>query len=145
MQKVIDFGKFDYSETGKKNNTIDIKIELKETDKGLVFTASGNVWNSSKSDVISCGQMIDDIAEFIGNDETYKTILRVWKLYHLNDMNAGTVEQSAALKDFEGDYTAQCKHLESINLLIDDGYEYGSAWLFREIPADDLEIIKSLF
>ena len=65
-------------------------------------------------------------------------------------MHAGTVKQEQALNDARkvgvrlSSYDDSCKYLESIGLLEDDGYKYGSAWLYREIPEDDLKEIVSL-
>jgi len=36
------------------------------------------------------------------------------------------------------------RFLESHDLLVDDGYKYGSAWLHEEIPEEVLDFLKSL-
>ena len=41
-------------------------------------------------------------------------LIQIWNKHHLNDMNAGTPKQTKALKDFDGDYTAQCEYLAQI-------------------------------
>ena len=79
----------------------------------------------------------------------------LWKKYHLNDMNAGTPEQSQALETWHKengtrfDYTKDCEYLKGINLYevtLNDGslYRYGHGWLYREIPENDLNTIKLL-
>jgi len=143
MKKTISFGKIAYDGT-RKINEVTIELQLKETPKGYVFTACGNVWNSRHTDIICGGQCLDKLGLYI-KTPLFKSILKFWRLYHLNDMNAGTVKQSEALRNFHGEYSAQCTYLEEQGLLIDNGYKYGSAWLFREIPHDDLEAIKALF
>ena len=64
-------------------------------------------------------------------------------------MHAGTEIQEAALLEAgitgsAADYRKCCDYLESINLLVDDGYKFGTGWLKREIPAEDIVEIKKL-
>lgn len=42
------------------------------------------------------------------------------------------------------DYDTQYEYLKKINLYNDDGYAYGSQWLYRAIPVDVIKEIKSL-
>ena len=70
-------------------------------------------------------------------------------------MNAGTPRQTKYLESL-GKYKSYewaCEELEKANLLHDkkfnypnqkNGYRYGSAWLYREIPDQDIKIIKQL-
>lgn len=72
---------------------------------------------------------------------------RMWKRWHLNDMRAGTPKQEEAVRNWrktaeDKGYEAACKMLESIGLLVDGGYRYGSRWLKEEVP---LEVIEWLF
>ena len=63
-------------------------------------------------------------------------------------MHAGTVKQEEFLnqhfKDRYHSYEESIEALQKVNLLIDDGYRYGSSWLYRPIPKNDLEEIKEL-
>lgn len=61
----------------------------------------------------------------------YFEILRLWKNYHLNGLNAGCEHQKKGTP--VGETCPVC------------GYRYGSTWLYREIPEKDLEAIKHLF
>ena len=88
MKKVISFGKRAVNNPRIRNNEITIEINLKETDKGLEFTASGNVWNSKHTDIIMGGQCIDDLGQYLKYNKTYKEILNLWQKYHLNGMRA---------------------------------------------------------
>lgn len=69
---------------------------------------------------------------------------QIWQRWHLNDMRAGTPKQEEAVRkwrptaDDQG-YDAACKMLESIGLLVDNGYRYGSSWLKEEVPVEVLE------
>ena len=94
------------------------------------------------------GQCLDVVAKYVKSDK-FKKIYRLWELYHLNDMHSGTEKQEEALKTagLEGwanSYSECCDYLESINLLVDDGYKFGTGWLKREIPAEDVAEIKKL-
>lgn len=95
------------------------------------------------------GQCLDKAqTELNIKDPILTDIVRLWKLYHLNDMKAGDREQEKAVKEYrknhEFDYKKVCEYLDSIGLLVHDGYKYGTAWKKEEIPADDLAIIKKL-
>ena len=54
----------------------------------------------------------------------------------------GDEEQTKAVEEYTKnhryDYDAVCEYLDEQNLLVHNGYRYGSAWLYRPIPADDL-------
>ena len=146
MRKRFTFGKIDFYGRGRKINLVEVDVEL--SDKG-VFTASGTIWNSKHTDCVCGGQCLDTIAKYIKNP-TFKKIHGFWKQYHLNDMHAGTVRQeealdAAGLTEYANNYRKCCDYLESIGLLVDDGYKFGTGWLKRDIPAEDLEEIKKLF
>lgn len=92
------------------------------------------------------GQCLDDINPYMDNT-IWKIIYRLWKEYHLNDLNAGTRKQDNILR-LEGlenaQYTDKVRALKANGLLVDNGYTYGHGWLYREIPADDLAVIKAI-
>lgn len=112
----------------------------------------------------ACGQIIMSYKErpqdYLMADpytgETVKKIMEIWDEWHLNDMNAGTVAQTAVLKGFKEavkkatgkeprmDYDKQCAVLDAAGMLEDDGYKYGTAWLKRDVPEDVLDFLKSL-
>ena len=158
MKKIVNFGKVDGYGSGCKNCLVQVAIELKENNRGLlVFTASGAVWNSKGTDHIRGGQCLDDLLKYpqLRNNKKYLTIYNLWKKYHLNDMHAGTPEQEKAVKDFfenlkiSYDYKKAVEYLKVIGLwevTLSDGtlYKYGHGWLSQEIPAKDLEVIKAL-
>ena len=120
-----------------------IEIELRETETGEkpVFPICGKMGRRP-------GQCLDDIAEY-NSDPLFKVLYRLWKKYHLNDMHAGTEAQEKAVNKWinQGNiynYKNACEYLKSINLYNDNGYKYGSSWLYRPIPKKDLEIIKTI-
>lgn len=145
MKKKFTFGKIDFYGRGRKINAVEVDVEF--SDKG-VFTASGTIWNSKHTDCVCGGQCLDTIAEYVKNP-TFKKIHRLWKQYHLNDMHAGTVAQEEALikvglTRFASDYRKCCDYLDSIGLLVDNGYKFGTGWLKRDIPVEDITEIQNL-
>lgn len=77
-------------------------------------------------------------------------IRAVWGAWHLNDMRAGTVAQTLALRDMpaavypESHYDKACAYLASKGLNPDNGYAYGSRWLHEDVPADVVDFLQSL-
>ena len=76
------------------------------------------------------GQIRDS---FTPRTSAQKSLVALWKEYHLNDMCAGTKKQ----------------HDELIGLsvpspLVDRGYEYGSAWLIKVLPNGFEEKLEEL-
>ena len=151
MKKTFTFPKVAYT-SSRKSNLPEVEVELRYKDSDLskpVLSICGSLWNSNHTDIVMGGQCLDRLAKFnsLRSNPLFKKLHRLWKNWHLNDLHAGTVKQESALKEsgkqFES-YEDRCKYLESINLLNDDGYVYGSSWLYREIPEDDLKEIISL-
>lgn len=139
MKTRINMGKIDFCKSGRRINPVEIEMELKDG----VFTASVDIWNHIHTDCIACGQCFDYIKPFFKSDSTFKKIYNWWEKYHLNDMHSGTVRQEEALEkaginSWANEYKECCDYLESIGLLIDDGYKFGTSWLKRDIPEQDL-------
>lgn len=88
------------------------------------FSASASIYANFRN--VSSGQCLEELAA------VDPVLVAMWREWHLNDMQAGTPAQMELLKDFKGDYTAQCEFLGG--LLIDNGYKYGSARLKKELP-----------
>ena len=137
-----------------------VEITLKDTLKGFTFTASGMYgyeYNHRLKDYDynGGGQCLDEILKLFPNNKELKEIYKLWKLYHLNDLKAGTTKQTEHLESL-GKYQSYdwaCDELAKVGLLYDDSfttggdhinYRYGTAWLMQEIPKDDLNKIKNL-
>lgn len=147
IEKTFQFGKINlYGK--RKINLVEVKVALEDDSDKPVFIASATVWNQSKTECILAGQCLDELVPYLKNNELFMKIHRLWKLYHLNSMKPGTPKQEAAveeyLKDHKYDYKEVCKYLESISLLKDNDYKYGSSWLYAPIPENDLEEIRKL-
>jgi hypothetical protein len=148
-KKVFNFGKIDFNQTGKKINLAEVEVEF----DGTRFSASGSVWNSKQTDIISGGQNLDEMYQHLKDNKTFLMIYSLWKQYHRNDMKPGTPKQMAFLSTIKRPsnaefYTWECEQLEKVNLLIDDldgkPYKYGTAWLTSEIPSYAKEDINKL-
>lgn len=86
MKKTFSFGKIDFFNRGVRDNAVSVEVEYNEKDGKKVFTACGNIWNRTHTDIVAGGQCLDTIAEYV-KDEKFLEIYRLWKLYHLNDMH----------------------------------------------------------
>ncbi len=79
---------------------------------------------------------------------SFDRLVRIWRDYHLNDITAGTQVQELALKQWKKenkyDYYAARAYLKEIGLEEDRGCTYGTKWLTRPIPQDDVEFLKEL-
>lgn len=145
MKKTIKLGKIDGYGNGRKVCLAEIEIEL--TDDGK-FSVCGGVWNSRRTDYIMCGQCLDELYPHLKNNSKFKQVYEWWKKWHLNDLHAGTEKQEQALEDagmknWANEYSKCCDYLESIGLLYDNGYEFGTSWLKREIPAEIQEQMRN--
>lgn len=167
-KKVFHFPKIAFY-GGRKINAVDVEVSLKRMhcDRNdydyYVFTACGDVWNATHTDIVCGGQCLDDILPFMKASKIYQKIYKYWKLYHLNNMKAGNKAQEEALKEFRSnnryDYTSACNFLKEKglyetplgkrkvygqNIGENDLYRYGSGWVIEEIPEDDLKDIIAM-
>ena len=158
-KKTFSFGKIAYRNPKIRNNEVTVDIEWKPNSKGkMVFSASGDVWNNIHTDIYCGGQCLDTLNDFpeIKTNPTFQKIYRLWKLYHLNDMHSGTVEQEKAIREHFGatkygvEYEERCAYLKSIGLFevphpdTGEPYQYGHGWIYYEIPEEDVKIIEEL-
>lgn len=89
MRKVFSFGKIAYY--GKRKiNEVTLEIELRDWNGYPEFTAHAMVWNNIHTDIVAGGQMIDKLYNKFAicrNSILYKTIMQLWKKYHLHDIS----------------------------------------------------------
>lgn len=152
LEKTFSFGKIAFY--GRRRiNEVDVTVRLEDEGKGPVFSACADVWNARRTDIVAGGQLLDELDKFkyLGGDELFRKIRRLWKKHHLNDMHAGTPEQEKYLKEhrtWRGDYDKDCALLKEAGLyeveLDGKPYRYGERWLYRPIPEEDLAEIRKL-
>lgn len=152
-KRVFELCKVDYHGNGRKTNLVTIDIRLSGMVGKPAFSASGGIWNNKtgqNKDYETCGQCLARLLEYkeVAYNKTYQEIYELWSEYHLNDQNAGTVRQERALKkagitNNNYSYDKALAYLESNGL--NEEYKYGSEWLYRAIPDDDLQRIYNLF
>ena len=152
LSKTFKFDKIAFYGT-RRINTPEVTMELRDTAKGPELSICGDVWNSKHTDIVMGGQCLDEMKKFkeLRFNTLFNKLYKWWELYHLNGMHAGTIKQENAIKEWHAKdkykaftYDEDCKYLDSIGLLDDDGYRYGSSWLYRAIPDEDLNEIKAL-
>lgn len=78
-----------------------------------------------------------------------RRILKMWKAWHLNDMQAGTQKQTRLLEQLHSDgsrydFQKDCEYLRKMKAYADRSYEYGTAWLLKLIPKTTIEEITAL-
>lgn len=159
MERIFEFGKIPYT-SSNSSNRVKVKIALtysKNDPEKPVFSAQGFIYD--RCTIISSGQNLDTIARYIKNNSLFDKIYRLWNLYHLNDLHAGTPEQESALKQAvinhelnsygANNYKESCDYLKQKNLyeISYQGkpYKYGHGWIYYPIPEHDLKSIKELF
>lgn len=146
MKKTFNFGKIDYTGTGRKAYPVTVDVELRRRGgektfridpktKERIFTGEitpeyvelsicGYIWNTKKTDSVCCGQCLDTIKKYsyqLKEPELFDELYKFWKLYHLNGMHAGTPEQEKAINEWKAagnkyEYTAVCEMLKERGL-----------------------------
>ena len=94
----VDFGKFDCTGNGIKDNLIEVEVRLDRVglkEDTLRLSICGSIWNRLRTDCISAGQNLDSLLEIIckTRDKQMALMMRIhiiWERYHLNDMKAGS-------------------------------------------------------
>jgi len=92
------------------------------------------------------GQCREEIKKYIvAPRQNFDRIIEIWEKYHLNDMHAGTPKQEQFIKEHiqTHDYKTICEELQKAGLYEDNGYRYGSGWLYEPIPESVLDEIFS--
>ena len=111
-----------------------------------VLSISGYAQYRPHQDYAYCGQIYDEltpknIKKYLIPKHRLEQIRKIWKEWHLNDMNAGCVHQGSVeannnkWEELAQKETDKCPH----------GYRYGSSWLVRLLPQPIAEKIEILF
>ena len=125
---------------------------LKKIKSCLELMIHGHI--KEKGKYISVGQCYDTIPKYLkyfSNEQKklLKNIIKIWKEYHLNTMQAGTKKQQDLLiknhlTSFASNYSECCNFLEQKKLLIDRGYKFGSGWLCKKMPLKVINFVKGV-
>lgn len=160
FKKTISLGKIAY--TGNQNrNEVTIEIEVKHKTNLRIntqlesindyYTLSicGNIWNKNHSDIVSGGQNLEEIAKLFRANKKVQSIVKIWREWHLNDLEDGSDAQSKAVEYWEStgnkyDYRAACAFLKEMEIYVDRGYTYGSKRLVKPLPESVIEELKEL-
>ena len=151
MSKIVHIGR-------GQNGNIFCKIEL-DNGKLSITGVEGPKANGDARG--ACGQIILHswgAIEYAPGWDAVKVqqFREVWDKWHLNDMQAGSPAQTAFLVANPvtyrlHHYEAACANLADAGLNPDPGYihngkpyQYGSAWLRVDVPADALDFLESL-
>lgn len=94
MKRKFDFGCIDFEGRGTARNRVTVDMEYKTDGDKKRFSVSASVWDTRHRDIVCGGQCLDTIAPYI-NDPVFSEILRLWELYHLNDMHPECEHQAA--------------------------------------------------
>ena len=156
LEKKFKFGKIKFGGS-RRIYEAEVTARLEDSDGQFpVFKASGSIWNSAGTDIIAGGQCLDDMVKDLKKNPVFKSIHRLWKVHHLNDMHSASPNQQKLIDEWKKagnvyNYDQVCKMLKTKDMFFDKTYlvngkpyKYGSAWLYREIPAHDLLEIKNL-
>jgi hypothetical protein len=131
-------------EENKERKTID----LKNITKFKVLSICGDLKEFTRGRPrYSCGGQIYD--EIITKAGPKYRLIKIWKRWHLNDMQSGTRKQNKCLDDWKErpkgwSYEEDCEYLKKHRLHSDKGYKYGSAWLVEILPEEVMAEIDSL-
>jgi len=130
--------------------------KLEEIREYTAVSIMGEVWCSDYySDCFECGQIRDTVSDLFPSDAVQR-ICKLWDQWHLNNLTAGTVEQTACIDVYEVanpkwhyDYSEACEILKDAGLYTIEtspiSYTYGSKWLIREVPEAIVNELIELF
>jgi hypothetical protein len=142
MKKQIFLG------TNEFNEDVFVTIELSNGELSI----SGVIGPKSNGNASGgCGQIdpvsiVNYASEW--NKRRIDELNDIWERWHLNSMNAGNKEQEYAIREWKASdiydkkyynqgydswYSMCCAYLESIDMLVVDGYRYGTAWIFEPL------------
>lgn len=146
----LNFGKVDFYGTGRRVNLVTIDIELRDTKSGAELAITGAIWNARQTDWVAGGQCRETLNCLLHGNPLFDEIYKIWGRYHLNTMHAGTEAQEYYLTGYlaatgeKWEYDRIVEILKAADLYIDNGYKYGSAWLYRPLPENVLTRINEI-
>ena len=134
FEKVVNPGRF-MPYANNRQYPVFMRITYKEGSLSI-----SGVEGPSRSGNASggCGQITDFELSSLSDGWTTKsveTFRSIWKLYHLNDMQAGCVHQRTLGWTWDTHPGEACPICD---------YKYGTAWLRKDVPAWALDYLRAL-
>lgn len=140
---------------------LDVSVQLESMKDGWRLSMWGglNIKSCEKLGLVPAntgGQCLDSAVEYLDRSglfcPTLNQMVPIWKEWHLNDAHAGTERQDAFLDEYRKahpgerlEYEKAREILQENGVLEDDQYlvdgkpyEYGTKWMFRQIPHEIL-------
>lgn len=124
------------SKPGKDQDGNDVAVRYDISLSGDVRSKTG-AWEGGGQ----VGDYFYGAEPFKGTKTDPTELAGLWEKNHLNSMHAGTAEQEAWAKRREeelGRKLTTDERLKDIPADSQTGYKYGSAWLYKDVPADDI-------
>lgn len=124
------------SKPGKDQDGNDVAVRYDISLSGDVRSKTG-AWEGGGQ----VGDYFYGAEPFKGTKTDPTELAGLWEKNHLNSMHAGTAEQEAWAKRREeelGRKLTTDERLKDIPTDSQTGYKYGSAWLYKDVPADDI-------
>lgn len=142
---------FEVGEVEYKGQKMEALIKYSYGDEG--FRAYGEIFNPKRKAPAMVGHIINEIAELFPGDEMVAKIAKVWKDSQEEEFQAGSPRQEDFIdkKDLCRFFPDEIKsQLESVGLNPDPDYihkgqpyEYGSAWLPKQMSPSAMREIES--
>jgi hypothetical protein len=135
MQKTLFYSGSDFD--------CEINISIAEHNSFKRLSIFGVIFEGGKE--TGWGQIREEVKGIIP-----ARLYQIWKRWHLNNMRAGTFAQEEILRQAKdkgvdvSSYEKACDYLHSFDVLVDEGYRYGSAWMKEELPQDVIDYLSVL-
>ena len=143
--------------TGPDGERIYVKLQMEfdsKPHKDQDMHDVEGVWSFSMSGTTASGtgrhlgggQNMDDLRASTGrNGIDTSHLVALWERNHLNDLHAGTARQELVVNGLRL-LRPNASYAELYPQVAGDrGYKYGSAWLYKPVPADDVaNVIRML-
>jgi hypothetical protein len=150
-RRVVTPGTVDAGQSRPQRATLFVTIEYKAGQLSIQGVEGPRSNGNAAGSAGQCIDALDDVALAPSwTPEMVARLREVWDRWHLNDMRAGTPAQEARLRTltFPGypvnHYDWASAELAKAGLNPDDGYRYGSSWLYEDVPANVLDWLYRL-
>lgn len=137
FSKSIYIGTMPSYDSRRERVTVNIRWDDRE---GGRLSITGETQRPWKNDVESCGQIIGALSEVDGFSDGYslqtvRRLANIWRMYHLNDMQAACEHQRARGETWSTHPLAHCPECD---------YKLGTKWLHMDVPRDVLKWLDML-